>query len=671
MSLCLLSFINSVCTAQDIFWANRLLELTEKFQFENNSAELVLGPPTVYPTNKFDEKHDPYSEGYIVHQEKGMGTKNTIVVGYPKAILAKQLIIGGIFNVGTIYSISVITFDKKEKVVYTLDQKASKSKFTTFSVFFPSSQVEGVKIVLEHKNINGWNIIKGIGLTNSDKSVELKPEPSFSKEITEKEKIGESISSSDCYEFNPKLTPDGKTLYFVKECPNQDDQEIWYSEKNEKGEWTEAKNAGKPLNNKGHNFVASISLDGRFMILGNTYKDDGTDHQDGVSISHKQDDGNWEVPKALKIPNYENLNDHANFYMSPDETVLIMAIQDKNSIGDLDLYASFYNKYTKTWSPPMNLGKDIDTPFSEEYPYLAPDGVTMYFSSKGYLGYGAHDIYMTKRLDDSWKRWTKPQNLGPMVNSKSDDKGFAITASGDHAYFNSVNFDSDMHHMDIYKINLPKILRQKLQVLISGTISSEAGNGYVRATVKVKRDNNDVVSFCTSNAKTGKYAMAVPFGETYEVQVDGINFFRKTESLVLTDSSKGIELSKDFKLRPFLDSGQVMVIRNIYFDQKSAKLLESSYPELDKVVDQLIQQPDAIIEIGGHTDNAGKPDLNKKLSYDRAKAVGAYFIEKGIRESRLSYQGYGAEKPVESNKTETGKAQNRRVEITYLSKLRY
>lgn len=678
--------------AQDITWANKLLEITEKYQFDNNRAEAVLGLPTVYPGRYEELKLDPYSEGYVLFPLE-TNRKNIIKVGFPKPVLAKQVVIGGIFNIGTIYSISIFTQEGKEKEIYRPDLRASKTKFNTFSAFFAQANVVAVRIVFDHTKISEWNLVKGIGLSNSDQAIELKPNILIPQDgFGKKEKVGENIISTDCYEFSPKVSPDGKTLYFVKECPNQPDQDIWYSELGVDGRWTEAKNIGAPLNNKGHNFVASISLDGRFLVLGNTYKTDGTEDSDGVSISYRKEDGTWDVPKAIKIPGYKNTNQNANFYMSADESVLLMAIQDERSQGDLDIYAATYNRFTQQWSASVNLGTTINTPFAEDYPFLAPDGKTLYFSSKGYLGYGGHDIYMSKRMDDTWTNWTKPVNLGPLVNSKTDDKGFTIAARGDQAYFNSVNFEIDSaHHMDIYKIDLPKILKQNPQILISGKVTDGTKNTGIRATIRAKNSAGELMAFCTSNPKNGKYVMSVPFGQVYDLRVDAINFFKNEEKLSLTDTMKGVELFKDFKMYPHLDSGQYITLNNILFEKNSAKLTANSMAVLDTLADRLLQQPDAKIEIGGHTDNLGelpaaqpsktgnsktkvkqpKPVLvdNKKLSLERAKSVGAYLIQKGVKESRISYMGYGASVPVADNKTEDGRAKNRRVVVTYLSKI--
>lgn len=140
-----------------------------------------------------------------------------------------------------------------------------------------------------------------------------------------------------------------------------------------------------------------------------------------------------------------------------------MQWKDEHTHGDLDLYVCFYNKHNKKWSEPINLGNTINSSFTEDYPYLALDGKTLYFNSKGHIGYGGHDIYISKRLDNRWTKWSV--NLGSKINTKTDDNGFMISNSVDYAYFNTVAFDS-VHNMDIYKIKLPKKLHQHAQVLI-------------------------------------------------------------------------------------------------------------------------------------------------------------------------------------------------------------
>ncbi len=666
--LLLLIFSVYKSQAQKVVWANKLFEYTDIYQFENNFAELVLGPPTIYPLTSLDAKHDPYSEGYILNYAKS-NKRNTITVGFSTPSIANQIIIGGIFNVGTIESISIIQKDNKEKIVYQLDKPDSKAKFRSFATFIPTSTVYGIKIIANHSKINEWNILKGIGLLNAPKLYAI--EPDFIEDVTHphvKEVVGGEINSEDCFEFSPKIAPDGKTLYFVKECKDEPDQDIFYSELDSSGKWSEAKNIGIPLNNKGHNFVASISPDGNTLVIGNRYNEDGTDAGEGVSISTKSDDGKWGKPQTLDIPNYKNSNEHANYYMGPNGDILLMALQDDKSFGDLDLYVSIYNKTYHKWSEAKNLGSDINTLFSEDYPYLANDNKTLYFSSKGLIGYGGHDIFVSRRLDDSWEKWSKPENLGPFINTKSDDKGFVMASQGDHAYFNSAPFDANLHHMDIFKVDLPKMLHQIPRILLSGTLYESEFNLPLRGTVTAKNEKDETVAFCASNPKSGKYVMSMEFGKTYKLQAESFAHFKITEKLAMTDTTMQLEQIKDFAFTSFLDSAKVLSFDNIFFEFKSAAIKEESYKGLDEIASLMKQQEGAKFRIEGHTDYVGSSEYNQKLSEKRAESIKNYLISKGLNRLRFEAKGYGKDKPVADNETEEGRAKNRRVEFVVIEK---
>ncbi len=106
-----------------------------------------------------------------------------------------------------------------------------------------------------------------------------------------------------------------------------------------------------------------------------------------------------------------------------------------------------------------------------------------------------------------------------------------------------------------------------------------------------------------------------------------------------------------------------LVLKNIFFKTGKYNLLPASYPELNKLVNYLNENPDKKIEISGHTDNVGNDSFNKKLSENRAKAVVNYILSKGIKKERLKYAGYGSSKPVDTNKTAQGRQNNRRVEV--------
>lgn len=106
----------------------------------------------------------------------------------------------------------------------------------------------------------------------------------------------------------------------------------------------------------------------------------------------------------------------------------------------------------------------------------------------------------------------------------------------------------------------------------------------------------------------------------------------------------------------------------IQFESGKDVIKKTSYAILDNVVTVLKENPDWNVEIQGHTDNAGKYELNKTLSQKRAEAVERYLSEKGVNEAKLTPVGYGPDKPIADNNTPAGKAKNRRVEfnVTYI-----
>ncbi len=111
-----------------------------------------------------------------------------------------------------------------------------------------------------------------------------------------------------------------------------------------------------------------------------------------------------------------------------------------------------------------------------------------------------------------------------------------------------------------------------------------------------------------------------------------------------------------------------IILNNVLFESGKAKLLSESNQELDAVAEYLITNKDLKIEVSGHTDNVGNAKQNLILSEKRAKAVADYFITLSIDPARISYKGFGSEKPIAPNDTEDGRKQNRRVELVYLKK---
>ncbi|KUG24771.1 outer membrane protein [hydrocarbon metagenome] len=114
--------------------------------------------------------------------------------------------------------------------------------------------------------------------------------------------------------------------------------------------------------------------------------------------------------------------------------------------------------------------------------------------------------------------------------------------------------------------------------------------------------------------------------------------------------------------------GQTIELKNVFFAFNKWDLLPESYPELNKVVEFLKENPTVEIELAGHTDNIGADAYNMELSDKRANSVRTYIVAQGISESRLRAKGYGKTKPIAPNEYDWGREKNRRVEFTILKK---
>ena len=164
---------------------------------------------------------------------------------------------------------------------------------------------------------------------------------------------------------------------------------------------------------------------------------------------------------------------------------------------------------------------------------------------------------------------------------------------------------------------------------------------------------------------TARYELKLPLGANYTIGARAPKFYPVYETVDLVAEKNNINIEKDLYLVP-VEVGQSIRLNNIFFQSGKAILKPESFSELNRVVEFMAGSPTIKIEISGHTDNVGSDVLNLNLSNARAKAVADYLIRKGIASDRIQSKGYGMTKPVASNATADGRAQNRRVEFVIL-----
>ena len=483
------------------------------------------------------------------------------------------------------------------------------------------------------------------------------------------ENLGSSINT-EVTEKAPVITPDGKTLFFSRNIIEKEGSEtntdIFYSELTESGEWQKAVSIGQPLNNSGPNSVTMVLPDNNTLMLMNKYKRDGTSGGGGLSLTKRTIDG-WEMPKNLTIVDYHNRSVYAGYALSPSGKVLIIAAQRDETTGGRDLYVSF-RENDSTWSKPLSMGTVLNTFADEDSPFIAPDDKTLYFSSNGHPGLGGADVFISKRLDDTWTNWSKPQNLGKSINSHESEFGFNIAADGVYAYlYKQSSKDKDgFGKSDIYRIQLSESSKPDPIVFVEGQVfDSETKLPLAASIIYEDLNTKTELGIANSEPKNGKYQIALPYGKVYGFLAQKDNYYAVGESIDLSNTSDVQRVKKDLYLTP-IRKGVNIRLNNIFFEYDKADLKQTSFVELDRLVKLLKENASWSIEIGGHTDDSGSDSYNKTLSQKRASAVRDYLISKGISGSRLTAKGYGEEQPIGDNSTESGQAQNRRVEFRIL-----
>ncbi len=498
--------------------------------------------------------------------------------------------------------------------------------------------------------------------------------------IVKLENLGADINTENP-EMRPTISADGNLLFFIRQndpaniqyytVPNS--QDIWYSKRDSLGKWSKAKHLSEKVNASHYNAVYWISPDLNTILLKGSFID-GQYYGMGVSMIHKRRDNSWTNAEMLKIRNFTKFSTTPQMgaSMGHDGKTLLFYMTDKKGSFDNDLYVSFLEG-NDIWTAPKSLGKKINLPdYNEMSPFIASDGVTLYFSSDRPGGIGENDIWMSKRLDNSWTKWSEPVNLGKPINTEGSEAFFTLDAGGEYAYLTSS--DGAFGASDIVRVKLLEKEMPDPVVLVSGNVYNAKTKEPLTASLLYETLPDGVeAGQGVSSPIDGSFKIVLPYDKNYSIRASADKFFAISENLNLDSLIKAgyKEIHKDLYLVP-IEIGQVFRLNNVFFDFDKFSLRPESYVELDRVVSFLTEYPKIEIEMSAHTDSKGADDYNMVLSDNRARSVKEYIISKGIGATRIISQGYGETKPVAGNsKTDgsddpEGRQLNRRVEFKIL-----
>jgi OOP family OmpA-OmpF porin len=519
-----------------------------------------------------------------------------------------------------------------------------------------------------------------------------------------------SAINTEYSELNPIISPDSKTLYFArKNHPSNSfgekgtseykgSQDVWYADVREDGSFSIARRMPNSINKDQFNDLFSITPDGNTILISGVYINGKRENEVGISISKRTKTG-WSEPQKVEIPKLNDLckGQFLTACLSNDGRTLVMAFSEKKNSKEDDLYVSFKDKEGR-WSKPENLGDDINTSGIDTTPFLASDNYTLYFSRNRKDGIGGTDIWVSKRMDRSWKKWSKPVNMGDKINTDDNEYSFSIAAAGDYAYL--ITKKNTVGKQDIVRFRLKTDEKQTETTTIAANgigTSSPSGEASSKTEIdktpvnplttapepvvmikgKVTDDNGRPVqakivyqalpdgeeSSASTDPNTGEYTIVLPKGYRYSYRAIAPNFVEIGKNIDLTDVRNFKEIAnEELKLIP-IKAGVNVPMNNIFFEFGKATLLPDSYPELNRIIDIMTENNRMIIEIEGHTDNVGSDEVNLRISQQRADAVRSYLLSKKVPSSRVSSVGYGKSRPKVSNDTPEGQAQNRRVEF--------
>ncbi len=483
--------------------------------------------------------------------------------------------------------------------------------------------------------------------------------------------------STERDEYLAYISPDDQKCFFTRRMPVVNKDKVYSSDKEKEVFMLAVRdkagvfNIGAPMpepfnqteDNQGG---CSISIDNKHLYFAMMRDEGGLQPNCDVYVSDFSEEYWSEIRKLSP-----NVNDAKYWDSQPtidaDGVTLYFASDRPGGYGGIDLYVTKQDPITKIWGAPQNLGPKINSKLDEKTPFIHSDKHTLYFSSNGHFGFGGYDIFYARKNDKG--EWMEPENIGSPINGATDDTGFFVSSDTKTGYFFSFNegkvLGKGVGRYDLYSFDLYAEARPQEITFVKGTAKGEDGNPLTGARVEFYNTATKERSQANVDSLTGEFMAAVTIKEKNNIVItvkkDSVAF----NSLIV--DMKGATLKSpppEIKIVVAkADKGKSFVINNIYYNTNSAKIKEESELILRAFADYLIENPNLTVEIQGHTDNVGVPKDNLALSTNRAYSIKQLLESYRVPGKRVSAQGYGQEKPIADNTSDDGRAKNRRTEF--------
>jgi outer membrane protein OmpA-like peptidoglycan-associated protein len=300
----------------------------------------------------------------------------------------------------------------------------------------------------------------------------------------------------------------------------------------------------------------------------------------------------------------------------------------------------------------------VNTPFTEESPFLHPDGQTLYFSSDGHPGFGQLDVFVSRLQKDG--TWGEPKNLGLGINSHGRDNSLMVSPDGKLAYFATTR-GSD--NLDLWQIPLQEDVQPIEVSVLSGKVLDDVSGQPLNAeVVLVNARTGARVASLESTADRG-FTIPLPEKGNYTFEVSSQGYVFKVESYSQgKGESDASNRGLDIRLAPISD-GVMFTLGAIQFETGKSVLRSTYQSGCERLASWMLAHAEVRVRVEGHTDNVGSTATNQMLSLERAEAVRSFLNTRGVASSRVDVLGLGDTIPVADNNTEEGRSANRRVEV--------
>lgn len=401
--------------------------------------------------------------------------------------------------------------------------------------------------------------------------------------------------------------------------------DIYFSVKDEKGNWQKPEPAGGELNSAFDEGIVSFTPDGQTMYL--TMARRAADASTSVEIyTSKRSDATWSAPQKFEIT-ADTISAVGHPAVSPDGTYLYFCSDMPGGYGGKDIWR--INLKDRVGSL-ENLGEQINTPGDEMFPYVRTDSL-LYFSSDGHPGFGGLDMFKA-RLNSTGDRWSV-ENLGLPLNSQGDDFGITF-GEGESGFFSSNRGDARGYD------HIFSFVKPDIKVTISGMVLDKDEEPVPNAVIRIVGDDG-------SNQKEvarddGSFKFNLQRGVKYVMMAGAKGYLNVKQEFESDDAEEDADYGIDFILAAI---NKPQVVENIFYDFDKASLRPESKAALDEMAQMLRDNPNVMIEMGSHTDRVGTEEYNISLSERRAKSVVDYLVGAGISADRLSWKGYGKTVP--------------------------